>query len=187
MTSVYSSKYIRVNLSGDEIEFASDIGRKRYNVHKVAGTREGKVCEDGIKIEIDGAIAEYAVAKALNLEWTGKLYNIAEWQKIRRSSRDKDVGEFGVRATRHKSGRLILHPWDDDETPFILVVLLKDAAVLMGWVYAKDGKKHEYWLDVGYGRPAYYVDSSILRHDWEQLPGVSSSLAKKQHSLQVFY
>jgi hypothetical protein len=166
---VLSSKVIRVSLSREEIELASNIGRERDRVHKLAGTHDGKVCNDGVQIHIDGAIAEYAVAKALNLEWTGKLYSASEWGKIRRSNKDKDVGGFGVRASRHPSGRLILHPWDDDSTPFILVILFENEAVLKGWVYAKDGKKDEYWLDVGYGRPAYYVDSKALRHDWEYL------------------
>jgi hypothetical protein len=90
-----SSEIIRVILSKEEIELATDIGIKRDRVHKIAGTREGKVCENGVQIDIDGAIAEYAVAKAFNLEWTGKLYNAPEWRRIRRSKKTKTLGDLG--------------------------------------------------------------------------------------------
>ena len=159
-----------VDLTPEEIEYASDIGIARNVNHRKNGTIDGSVTKrPSTEIDVEGAIGEYAVSKALHLNWVNQLYTEEEWKRIRRTKEDNDVGNLGVRTRRGTWGRLILHPHDDDNRPFVFVLLGERTATLVGWIIAKDGKKKEYWQDVGYGRWAFYVSQDTLSQDWDEL------------------
>lgn len=118
---------------------------------------------NGHDAHIDGALAELAVAKALNVYWSG----------VRADPFDLpgDCGHLQVRSTRHRSGKLIVHPTDPDECAFVLVIASPPSQFLLaGWAYAADAKSDRWWADpTGNGRHVYFVPQSALCHDLEVL------------------
>lgn len=152
---------MKVKLSQEEINLAYEIAEKRNKSQRSANRKDGKVLEDSIGIDRQGALAEMAVAKALGRAWDGKFFEIDDWYKWREVG--NDVSGLEIRSTKHRNGRLIIHPKDKDYAPFILVIANKDDFELKGWVYGFEGKREEWWQDVGYGRPCYYVPQDILR------------------------
>lgn len=158
---------LKVNLTEEEINLAYEIANKRNQSQRKANRKDGKVLDDSLGIDKQGALAEMAVAKALGRAWDGKFFEISDWLKWREVG--NDVSGLEIRSTKHKNGRLIIHPRDKDYAPFILVVQNKDDFELVGWIYGLEGKKQEYFADVGYGRPCYYAPREILR-DIKTLP-----------------
>lgn len=106
--------------------------------------------------EIESCCAEMAVAALLNLYWDGGTLNCYT---------ERDVGGIvDVRWTDRANGRLILHKDDPDDVPFVLVTGTNGAYTIVGWLFARDGKRDEYWCDpTGEGRPAYFVPQKALR------------------------
>lgn len=103
---------------------------------------------------IEGALGEAAVAKCLNVYWTGKG-----------SLRDLDVGDFDVRTADAHNKRLILHEDDPDDRVFWFVTGVNDEFKVHGWIRGCDGKKPEYWQDPNTGRPAYFVPKEALHEN----------------------
>lgn len=153
---------MRITLTPDEIRFADSIAEKRNTENRKVGRKDGKVLKNSIDIDKQGARSELAVSKAMNLKWDGAFLSDELWQVWRNTGHD--VQNLEVRSTRHKTGRLLLHPGDSDESPFILVIASEDPTFeLIGWYFGKDGKKDEWWADVGYGRPCYFVPRTEMR------------------------
>lgn len=151
-----------INLTEEEKEYAISIALKRNEVHRKANRKDGKVLSDSLEIDKLGALAEYAVAKALGKMWTGCFFEIDDWYKWREIG--DDVAGLEIRATKHKNGRLIVHPKDKQYAKFVLVVAYNELQYeLKGWAYGLECQRQEYWKDVGYGRPCYYAPQEILR------------------------
>ncbi len=85
--------------------------------------------------EIESCCAECAVARHFNIFWDGAIGNYLA----------DDVGEYQVRHTKHAAGRLILHPADKDDRIYFVVRGSGGEYSIGGWLYARDGKKPEYW------------------------------------------
>jgi hypothetical protein len=103
--------------------------------------------------DIDGALAEAAVAKYLGKYWLG-----AQGRKM------PDLAECEVRATRWKTNRLILRKRDDPARVFVLAVMEEFPAVeLAGWILGMEGMKEEYWGNPNNkGESAYWVPRDKL-------------------------
>ena len=152
---------IRVKLTPNDLKYAENIANKRNKSQRDGNRQDGKVLEDSLGIDIQGARAELAVAKGLKLPWDGDFRDLDNWFEWRESGHD--VSGLEVRSTKHKNGCLILHPKDKDEAPFVLVLAYDDPVfVLVGWNFGYTGKKDKYWRDVGYGRPCYYLPQNEL-------------------------
>lgn len=152
---------IRVKLTKNDLKLAESVARSRNKSQRDGDRADGKVMEDSLGIDIQGAEAELAVAKALNLPWDGSFLELDKWFDWRDVGHD--VSGLEVRSTHHKNGSLILHPKDKDESPFILVLTHeKPIFILIGWSFGKNGKDPQYWRDVGYGRPCYYLPQNKL-------------------------
>jgi hypothetical protein len=102
------------------------------------------------QLDIEGALSEMAVAKALGRYWGGG------------SDAREDVGRVQVRSTPRLDGSLILHPGDPDAAPFVLAVGGEGSYRLAGWILGQDGKRREWWR-TDTGRPAFFVPQSALR------------------------
>jgi hypothetical protein len=112
------------------------------------------------QIDIEGLLAEAAVAKALNLWFspiTGEL--------------DTHLGDVApgiqVRSTRHgydktNIGNLLIHDSDKDDDRFILVVGSYGKYRIAGWIHGRDGKQ-EKWKRQHKGRWAYWVQQENLK------------------------
>ncbi len=109
-------------------------------------------------VDIEGAAAEMAVAKAYNLFWTPVVQRPEELPG--------DVGRgmhaLQVRSTPREHGRLILHERDKDDAIFVLVTGRIPAFTIRGWIQGKDGKCDRF-LHPGDGRPAFFVPQEHLR------------------------
>lgn len=152
-----------VKLTPKDLQYAKDIAYKRNRSQRDGQRADGKVLEDSLGIDIQGAEAELAVAKALKLPWDGSFLDLDKWMDWRTAGHD--VSGLEVRSTHHSKGCLILHPKDRDDAPFILVLThRKPIYELVGWHFGKMGKQSKYWRDVGYGRPCYYLPQNQLLH-----------------------
>ncbi len=110
--------------------------------------------DDFWQLDIEGLLAEAAVAKALGVYFapiTGAL--------------DTTLGDVlpgvQVRSTKYKDGSLLLHATDSDDDRFILVTGAQGKYSLAGWCFGAHGKKQEYNRQYK-GRWAYWVDQSVL-------------------------
>lgn len=150
-----------VKLTQNDLKYAEAAAMKRNKSQRDGDRADGKVLDDSLGIDIQGAEAELAVAKAFKLPWDGEFLRLEKWFDWRNSGHD--VSGLEVRSTYHKRGSLILHPKDKDDAPFVLV-LTNDRPIynLVGWNFGRSGKKSQYWRDVGYGRPCYYLPQDQL-------------------------
>lgn len=83
------------------------------------------------EIDVMGAIAEYAVAKAFDLWWQPTTN-----QKL--SELRGDVGDWQIRSTSHMDGHLFLHPNDKDAN-FVLAIVKDNKVLLAGWISKQKG------------------------------------------------
>lgn len=137
---------------------AHDVGRARAEWSGRTPRYNGTDAKD---IHYVGAHGEAAVAQQFDIVWDGALGDF----------RARDVGDFEVRTTRHSWGKLLIHGEDDPTAPFILAVY-KDCQTieLIGWLWAAQGQRPEYWADpTGGNRPAYFIPQRYL-HDFASLP-----------------
>lgn len=115
--------------------------------HGVAGRER-----DDWGLNIEGAAAEYAAAKALNVCWSfapGPGY-------------EGDIGHgFEVRSTPHPDGRLIVHETDPSDRPFLLVTGALPDFDVVGWIMGGDAKRQEWWNDRA-PRAAFFVPQAAL-------------------------
>jgi hypothetical protein len=107
------------------------------------------------QIDIEGALAECAVAKRLGRYWPGKGVIKAS-----------DVGgNLQVRSTPYSGGHLIVNPTDPDDEVFIFVTGGNGTYCIRGWMYGRDCKRPEWWRELksGSGRMAYAVPQEALQ------------------------
>jgi hypothetical protein len=159
---------IKVRLSLPEVMFAAQAGTMR----RVQGLKEDRLQRYGggpspdmvWQIDIVSCISEMALAKYLDRYWSGDIGNVMA---------PADVGKFyQVRATEWANGKLRLHPDDKDHQPYVLARVLHQTVTFVGWLYAREGKKPQYWKAIQPSRPervAYWVPGDEL-HDMAELP-----------------
>lgn len=136
---------MQTGLSG-LMRMVENIKYNRKNTH-------GKKDEDDWQCHIEGALSEAALAKHLNLYWSGKG-----------DLGGPDIGDIDVRSTPLPGGRLILHKEDPDDRVFYLLTGLNGTYEIRGWILARDGKKEEFWEDpTGRNRHAYFVPQGELK------------------------
>ena len=146
-----------IELSGAEIQMAAFVGCQRViekikakESYSVSGERPEKFWER----YIPGSIAEAALAKYLNVYW----------HKGEKSA--PDVHDVDCRCTTYANGHLEIHKNDPDDRKFYLLTGFNGKYIVRGWIYAKDGKKDEYWRVMGEGRePQYWIPQDKLNND----------------------
>ncbi|MEI6282060.1 MAG: hypothetical protein WCP82_05000 [Alphaproteobacteria bacterium] len=149
-----------VELSAPEMFLATMVGCARQWQNVDAGRQDRYGFEgDPWASHIESSRAECAVAKALNVFWSGSVGNL----------KAADVGKVQVRHRIHDLeqpiGRisLTLHPRDNDGDLFVLVCGRRGKYKIMGFLRAEQGKKPKYWCDpTGRGRPAFFVPADLL-------------------------
>jgi hypothetical protein len=108
-------------------------------------------------VDIEGALAEYALSLFLDVSWNGqgKYYGAPDIG---------NVAGVDVRSTQHENGRLIIHEANDDNRVFWLLTGFRGLYVVRGWIWGWEGKSQQYWTDpTGKNRAAYFVPQSALR------------------------
>lgn len=145
----------RVELTLAETLLAAYAGAMRQveNLKKDRTPYHGAGDKQDWQLHLEGCLGEMALAKHLNVFWSGKG-----------GFRAPDVGELEVRTTRHENGRLILHPADSDDATFYLLTGVNGTYDVRGHILGRDGKREEFWADpTGQGRGAFFVPQSHLR------------------------
>lgn len=148
---------IWVRLTEGEMLIGSMVGSIRQ-VQNIRDRRQDayNLKKHGWFNHILGALGEQAVAKELNIFWSGSIGNL----------RASDVGGYEVRTRSSHWHDLILHKEDHDDREFILVTGNgSDYKFCMrGWMYGREAKQERYWADPsGDNRWAYFVAQAELR------------------------
>jgi hypothetical protein len=149
---------MKVELTFAEIQMATVIGVQRQ-IEDIKWENHGNY---GAKKElawqrhIEGALAECALAKFLDVYWSKGKWDIP------------DVGNVDVRVTHLPHGKLILHKEDKDDRKYYLLIGLNGIYEIKGYILGKDGKRPEFYYDpTKENRPAYFVPQDFLQ---EALP-----------------
>lgn len=103
----------------------------RYRREEPYGARPTAAWND----DINGCIAELALAKYLGIFWSGTVGRLDL----------PDVGTLQVRSKVEVQHRLVVLRSDDDDKPFVSVLVTVPVCHLCGWMFAKDAKK-DGWL-----------------------------------------
>lgn len=106
----------------------------------------------GWGVDIEGAAAELAVAKALGVYWSG--------QDTPDCDGDIRAGEQ-VRHTERPNGCLIVHKKNADDHKFYLVTGIMPTMNVVGWIMGRDAKQEQWWR-TNVPKPAYFVPQSAL-------------------------
>lgn len=151
-----------VTLSWPEVHYGVGIGSRRQMFALQKNLQHANGLESSINdwsIHIEGACAEEAVAKYLNIFWSGSIGELLT----------PDVGKFQVRSTPLAHGRLIVQKKDPDDAVFILATGTIPRFIIVGWMYGHEAKRGEWWCDPqGTNRHAYFVPQSALHLDVER-------------------
>lgn len=149
---------IAVTLTQAEVRIANWIGEQRYLGNRKA-KRRGKHGVSSFATEPDriGTVGELAVAKALNLWWSGLA-----------KRGEPDVGGcVEVRTVSKPTYRLLVHKNDPDDLPFVLVAPKKQGGrkyVLRGWIMGGEAKREAWWQKLrGDRKHCYAVPHDELR------------------------
>lgn len=124
------------------------------------GTRSNAPPEVGWQRDIEGGLAEKALAKHLNLYHHGAYV-----------FRAADIsGTVQVRGTPRADGCLLVHKpgrganLDDPNDAFVLVTGCDGTYTIRGWLPGHAAMLPEYWCDRGRnGRPAFFVPQAALQ------------------------
>lgn len=146
---------IVVQLDLSDMHLAAIIGVERTIDAQKSGRagRYGKSDAPDFAGDVNGCMGEVALAKHLDMFWSGTLGNILA----------ADVGaHLQVRTTAYRDGHLLLHQPDNDDQPFVLAVIKLPKVMLVGWSFARDGKREEFWRP-GIDRPCFFVPQQQLR------------------------
>ncbi len=143
-----------LTLSYAEMWQAASVGIMRQigNLKRNRKPRHGCRADDVWNIHIEGACAEFAVAKVMGHFWSGAIDDLGA----------DDAGPLQVRHTPLVEGRLIIHPTDRDDRAYVLVRGAAPCMEIAGWIMGADAKRQEWWDDPTGGRPAFFVPASAL-------------------------
>lgn len=145
---------ITISLNSRESMHAANVGiLRRISAEFKNRTHANGLSRDAAPwdIDINGAMAELAVAKLLGVYWTGA----SELGAI-------DVLFCDVRHTTVPDGCLLIQKTDANDRPFVLVTGIMPEFNVCGWMLAGDAKQDQYWR-TDTGRPCYFVPQSDLR------------------------
>jgi hypothetical protein len=105
------------------------------------------------QIDVDGAAAEMAFAKWMNVYYEPTLNTF----------KDPDVGRVQIRSTKHEHGKLIVRDRDVKNEIIVLVINAMPEYRMAGWIYTDDAKQDKYIYDPNSkNAPAWMVPQSDL-------------------------
>lgn len=155
-----SAPFVDVLLTDQELEFAISEGMRRQNYNQAHNVRgRGGAPERGdasLKINIEGSIGEYAVAKYLNL--IPFLY-----QETKPVPGSVDLPpNIDVKTPASHRRRLVLFLNENPEKVFVLATYEGKEIRIHGWTYGKRVMKKTFIEDPINRGPRYYVPQSVL-------------------------
>lgn len=151
---------MKAELTWPEVSQAAFVGVMRQ-INRLRGTHgdgSGPRSDRDWGIQVETAVAELAVAKALNLFWSGPLGITIH-----------DVGGcVHVRPDSDDTGYLVVRKGDPDDHVFVLVTGACPSYTVVGWAFGTEGKQEEYWNPMAPEGAVFCVPADKL-HDPNQL------------------
>ena len=147
---------MKIKLSNSQMMMAANVGVIRHLqfIKRNARPMYGLDVPTDWKLQIEGAMSEYALAKYLNVHWEGVGFPDAD-----------DVGNEDVRVTSHENGCLILHDRDKDDKKYWLLIGQNGEYEIKGYIFGRDGKQKKYWQEKVKGRPCYFIPQYDLIYE----------------------
>jgi hypothetical protein len=139
---------MNIQLTDIEVDYGRSEGVRRHieSLERGYKPKYGQNTKARLQNDIDGAIAELAVAKALGVD-PGFRSRPHEELKL------PDVMEWQVRYTPYATGRLIIQVDDKDHEKFVLVTGTCPNFNIRGWMRGRDAKVSKYKTYPKNGRP----------------------------------
>ena len=145
---------MKVHLEWYEVQLAAHVGEARRINAIRNGWKDGHCRRDGWTTDVEGAAAELATAKGLNLYWPGSVGTFKQ----------PDVGPLQVRSTNDPNPLLVIRTGDPDDDPYLLVTGAIPIFTLVGWQTARTvrsaGQRHALNPD---RPPAFVMKPAQLR------------------------
>ena len=140
---------MRINLTDAELFICRTLGvmRRSEAMSKVTNQQVGK--DDTWSIDIDGMVAEYCVAKMLNI-CPDLTVSARSGGADLISSKGKTID---VKSTRHKNGRLLstLKKANDPCDIYVLAIVDDSGADIVGWASNTELFNETNKIDLGHG------------------------------------
>jgi hypothetical protein len=140
-----------VTLDPAEALMASYVGCRRRVASLARGCqdRHGYDGKNAWQIDIEGALAELAVAKALDLHWGG---TVNAWKRA-------DLGRnYQIRTTVYPAGKLIVRALDAIDDVYILVVQINPLTFkVVGQINGLEARQTQWWTRPDPQRPGCWA------------------------------
>ena len=131
---------------GSMVGIARRIDSKKKNLGNKAPT------ENQWQVDVEGALAELAVGKALNLYAGLTIGNYG----------GADVGRYHVRYSPRPDACLILRPDDKADGWYVLVTGLEGDYTVHGYIYGREAQQREWWKAPNDRPGAWFVPQAAL-------------------------
>lgn len=135
-----------------EIAMAADVGVRRKVGSLQRGREDHGFGPSDWNVDIMGAIAECACAKALNRYWDGSVDTFKQG----------DVGKAQVRWVENENLCLIVRPADSGDDFFVLVTGKVPTLNVVGYIKGSVAMRDEWRRSPNNQPPAYFVPQSAL-------------------------
>jgi hypothetical protein len=150
-----------VPLSPGDILLAGMVGMMRTTSAIKKGMEREPGRKDLFERHIVGAIAEFAAARALNLNWH-PIYGASDTDR-------GDLGPYHIKSITNPRHSLIVRRQDPAEFTYILVLVTFHHATLIGSIPGAEARQEQFWRDenpkAGIHQAAFFVPQSALS-DW---------------------
>jgi hypothetical protein len=148
---------IKITLTHGEIVAAGAVGVARQAASRNSRSAHGldESATSGMGYAIEGACAELACAKALNLYWPATVNTFS----------GPDIGEtIQVRRRLNLPGKrdLYVRPNDDEKYAYFLVWGLCPNFEIVGYIWGKNAKIEKYYVDTKTRPPAWFIPPDDL-------------------------
>lgn len=157
-----------VRLTWPEIILAASIGTMR-RINAVRKSREepfGERPKASWNDDINGALAEMALAKHQNIFWSGTVGRVDL----------PDVGPLQVRSKTEPDHRLVVTARDKDEDIFVSILVDLPMCRLCGWMRGRDAKRAE-WIVPDPNKPIRHFVPNRLLEPMDTLGNAVNELA----------
>lgn len=145
---------IAVKLTYAEVQAAALTGVQRHVESLKAGhqNRYAANKDNAWQLDIQGALGEMAVAKALGIFWSHSV----------NAFKAPDVGTLHVRSSTNADAPLIVRPGDDQAAAFVLVTGSDNVWTVHGWIRASAARRDEWRGNPGGYGEAWFVPQQAL-------------------------
>jgi len=142
-----------IELTQAECALAAQIGCRRHISAKFNNRGDVIGLSNGWEDNIEGALAEVAFAKHMNLWFDPNLGKFGE----------PDVGDWHVRSTKYERGKLCIHP-NELTGKYVLLTGKFNRWTVAGWINAEEGRQEQFYTTVRDDRPVkcYWIPQEEL-------------------------